>query len=44
MLLSWDPSGSDKADIDLLEQYDDLWEIMVHETTHVLGFGPAGCS
>ena len=30
----------DKADIDLLEQYDDLWEIMVHETTHVLGFGP----
>ena len=29
----------DKADIDVLAQYDDLWEVMVHEITHVLGFG-----
>ena len=30
----------DKVDFEVLEQYDDLWEVMVHETTHVLGFGP----
>ena len=30
----------DEADIDLLEQYGDLWEVTVHEITHVLGFGP----
>ena len=29
----------DKADIDVLAQYGDLWEVMVHEITHVLGFG-----
>ena len=29
----------DKADIDVLAQYGDLWEVMVHEMTHVLGFG-----
>ena len=29
----------DKADIDVLARYGDLWEVMVHEMTHVLGFG-----
>ena len=29
----------DKADINVLAQYGDLWEVMVHEMTHVLGFG-----
>ncbi len=29
----------DEADIDVLAQYGDLWEVMVHEMTHVLGFG-----
>ena len=34
------PRDVDKADIGLLEQLGDLWEILVHEITHVLGFGP----
>ncbi|WP_419167292.1 Ig-like domain-containing protein [Candidatus Palauibacter sp.] len=30
----------DQADLAVLEQYNDLFEVMVHEIIHVLGFGP----